>query len=238
MSTVTSALVIDVERAHAMVSQVPGEGGTITWAPLPDGGPEVARTRTAPDAGVEPVAVSWAVVSPGPVLLAGPAAWVESAAGSPPEAVEQALEGLGEVRLGEELPAFVVAAEEVNRLVSVRGVSFPLPRSLVMAASFEEETFLVAELFFEDERRAERFVVGVRRDIAAWGEHPMARLFQLTGLADSLELEQEGAKVTASARLGPADTRRALALTRLLLTPAEESPARPGTAVDGGGVQP
>jgi hypothetical protein len=141
------------------------------------------------------------------------------------------------VRLGGE-PDVVIGAEELNRLVSVRGVSFPLPRSLVVAARFEEETSITAELFFESAAEAERFVSGVRRDLAAWAEHPLARLFRLSGLTRSLELDQEGDRVTASAALDPSDTRRALALTRVLLTPEEADPRAPRTVVDGGRSDP
>jgi hypothetical protein len=112
--------------------------------------------------------------------------------------------------------------------------AIPLPSSLVMAARFEEESLVVAHLFFDRPAAATRFAREVAGRLESWGSHPIARLLDLPGLWRTLELETEGALVRARARLGRSELRRVLALVRWFLAAEEEPSAASGTAVDGG----
>lgn len=244
LSAVAAALAVDLERGRAMVERVGGPGAGVEWAPSGgDGGPEVARLAPAPRPDGGPAsrapsrsahlrAVAWALVEPGPLLLAGPPAWVESAAARPGESAAEARAGLEEVRLGEEEPAVVIAAADLDRLVAVEGAGLPMPSSFVMAGRFGEESLLVAELFFDRPLDATRFVREVRARVATWSAHPVARLFELPALLGCLEVEAEGPRVEARARLGRSELRRVLALARWFLAAGSDAPEGVGRAVD------
>jgi len=241
LSTVTASLAVDLVRARAMVDRVPGAEGRVAWSTLPDGGPTLGTLTAPPDAGpADPRAdVAWAIMDPGDLLLAGPRAWVSHTAAQPAEeAVASAQEGLAEVRLGDSTPALVIAADELRRLVVVPDRSLPVPDTLVMAATFDDESFIVAHLHFSRPAAAERFVSEVQRSLVSWESHPIARLLDLPDLWRHLQIQRRGARVVAAARLGRSEVRRVLALTRWFLAASEEGARTPAPAVDGRGSRP
>jgi hypothetical protein len=71
--------------------------------------------------------------------------------------------------------------------------------------------------WFESTEEAARFAEAIEDQISAIGQHPFARLVDLPGIVSTLEIELEGAMISASLSLSASQTDRVLRLATMLL---------------------
>jgi hypothetical protein len=236
-STTTTVLVarlaIDGERARAAVEQIPTPGGTVEWSERGDalvgvhGGEAPSRAWQR---------VGWALAGePRTIFMAGPRRWVERAApGATKLASESPVAELQEVRVGGEPADLAVATGRLGALFGTPEHPGPSVEGVLLAMRFgdgDDDALAAARLWFKTDRDARRFALQARQELAQMGDHPLARLLDVSSMAGRLELHQEGAEVTAWLPLEPAQAQRLLGLVTVLLQRGNASGApRPGPA--------
>jgi hypothetical protein len=91
---------------------------------------------------------------------------------------------------------------------------------------FGDTDTIAVRLWLRNDDEARRFVGQAQRELARINDNAMARLFDLTTIAGSLELHQRGAEVTAYARLDPEQTGRLLNLVAVMMQRGQANGSR------------